>query len=627
MKLNIQNKAILKSLDGEYKKFGKKVKSAVFAHCKGEDAVNDTLCDMFGMLADAQNEGRPLADLIPDEDQTIRDTVACLPIKKIPHTGLIFGILSALLAAAGMALLLWYFLAPMPVGDIRYIRYSSEDGGRIYWSNLPNATRYEVDIDFGSEVTETENCELYLTLDEGWHRVRVTAYGEGRYSKSVYTMERIFVEYPTIAGGISDFKGSSYRMFEDENYAPFLEIDSRDYFEANSQNYVVSFTPEISFYGKYLTHDGWKVHSLTVGGLVTDCDNAEGEIQFIKGNTYSFTLSGEYDIRLIMNIGLLKAYGLPEEDGEYACGPGWEMLFSLDGTEDSSVYADSRSNENLRFAAYDTYDLADKFEFGFSKELYYNVSTAFRERYRLGENTNISSRPIYLLVQNDSSSSQYLHLEEQKAVMATDSRGVFEVKAGYTVIELNNADYESGYDFVMYGEDHMYDSDDFIKAKAVVPVKYTDGSTGVRTDELLTGGEDEYFINIDYIAGTKIVVLSPNDRKFAYSAVCRYTGREDNYIDVYDFFDDGGSDTLQLVLKPGITEIYGGMWYSTNNQGVSFIDCIFVQTVNEGDKINFIGEGSGGSTAAFIIDGYLINLSDNDIVLEAKNTSFSPNNV
>ena len=41
MKLNRQNKAILKSLDGEYKKFGNKVKSAVFAHCKGEDAVND----------------------------------------------------------------------------------------------------------------------------------------------------------------------------------------------------------------------------------------------------------------------------------------------------------------------------------------------------------------------------------------------------------------------------------------------------------------------------------------------------------------------------------------------------------------------------------------------------------
>ena len=51
MKLNRQNKAILKSLDGEYKKFGKKVKSAVFAHCKGEDAVNDTLCDMFGIPA------------------------------------------------------------------------------------------------------------------------------------------------------------------------------------------------------------------------------------------------------------------------------------------------------------------------------------------------------------------------------------------------------------------------------------------------------------------------------------------------------------------------------------------------------------------------------------------------
>ncbi len=624
MKLNKQNKTIYGSLDGEYKKFGRKIKSTVFSHCKGEEAVNDTLYDVFVMLADARTDGRPLSDVIPDQDRTIRDTVACLPIKKIPHTGLIFGILSALLAAAGIAVLLWYFIAPVPVGDIKYIRYSSEDGGRIYWSDLPNATIYEVDIDFGDETAKTENCELFLTLDEGRHRVKVTAYGEGKYSEPVTYYDNIIVEYPAIAGGICDFIGSSYRMSEDDNYAPFLEIDSRDYFEANSQNYVISFTPEITFYGKYLTHDGWKVHSLTAGGLVTVCDNDEGEIQFIKGNTYSFTLSGEYDIRLIMNIGLLKAYGLPEKDGEYAC-PGGETLFSLDGTEEDTVYADSRSNENLRFAAYDKFDLADKFEFGFSKELFCNVNTAFGERHRLDEQSGVSSRPVYLVVQNDSASSQYLHLEEQQAITA-DSRGVFEVKDGYTVIELNNADFENGCDFVMYGE-HVYGSDDFVKANAIVPVTYTDGSTGVRTNELLTGGKDELFAKTDYIAGTKIIILSQNDRKFAYSAINIIPSREENYVGVYDFFDDGGSDTLQLVLKPGITEIGGAMWYSSVDQKVSFIDCMFVQTVDKGDEFEFLGEGSSSSTAAFIIDGYLINFGDSDVVLEAKNMSFSPQNV
>lgn len=253
-----------------------------------------------------------------------------------------------------------------------------------------------------------------------------------------------------------------------------------------------------------------------------------------------------------------------------------------------------------------------------------NVNTAFREWHRFDETGGISYSPTYLLVKNDSDDEQYLHLAEQQAVTA-DSRGIIEVGAGYTVIELNNADYKN-HDFVMYADDIRY-SDDFVKINALVPVTYTDGSTGVREQELLAVNKGECFINTDYVAGTKIVVLSQTDRKFAYAAVNIFNGSEENYIDVYDFFDEGGSDTLQLVLKPGITRIYGAMWYSSADQKVSYIDCMFVQTVNEGDAFDFIGSGDGGTTAAFIIDGYLINLGGGDIVLEAKNASFDPRSI
>lgn len=624
MRLSRENRAILKSLGGEYKKFGKRLKSAVFSHCKGDDEINDCLGDMLGGLSEAQEAGRPLADVIPDEAKTIHETVVCLPLKKIPHTGLIFGLLSAALAAMCIAALLWYFLAPLPVGDISYIRYSSEDGGRIYWNDLPNAARYEVEIDFGDKVTETKDSELFLTLDAGGHRVKVTAYGEGRYSEPVTYHEHIDVVYPIIEGGISDFISVSADTLDDDNYSHFLQIYSRNYFSATTNNYVVTFTPEITFYGKYFLYNGWTVHSLTVGGLATDAGAENGEMQFIEGLTYTFTLSGKNGPALLMNIGLLKAYGLPVEDGEYNRCQSGETLFSLSGTESGAVYADSRHNENLRFAAYDKSELTDRFESGFGKELYHNVNTAFRERHRFDETGGISYSPAYLLVKNDSDNEQYLHLAEQQAVTA-DSRGIIEVGAGYTVIELNNADYKN-HDFVMYADDIRY-SDDFVKINALVPVTYTDGSTGVREQELLAVNKGECFIDIDYVAGTKIVVLSQTDRKFAYAAVNIFNGSEENYIDVYDFFDDGGSATLQFVLKPGITRICGGIWYSSADQKVSHIDCMFVQTVNEGDAFDFIGGGDGGTTAALIIDGYLINLGGGDIVLEAKNASFDPRSI
>ena len=231
MKLNRQNKAILKSLDGEYKKFGNKVKSAVFSHCKGEDAVNDTLCDMFGMLAEAQREGRPLGDVIPDESKTIRDTVACLPLKKVPHTRLIWGIFAGVVAAAAIAAFLWSVFAPLPVGDLYFIRYDMERG-RIYWNDVSYATRFDVKIDH-HRAEETDYGYYYATLGEGEHKITVTAYGEGRHSKPVTYTDYIFVDYPSIAGGICDFEYTYGTLLEEEDFSPFLQIKSSDYFDEN----------------------------------------------------------------------------------------------------------------------------------------------------------------------------------------------------------------------------------------------------------------------------------------------------------------------------------------------------------------------------------------------------------
>ena len=63
--LNRENRAILKTLTGEYKRFAKKLSSAVFTRCEGSRAINENLSEMFLMLKAAQDEGLPFSEAVP----------------------------------------------------------------------------------------------------------------------------------------------------------------------------------------------------------------------------------------------------------------------------------------------------------------------------------------------------------------------------------------------------------------------------------------------------------------------------------------------------------------------------------------------------------------------------------
>ena len=80
--LNKENRKILKTLSGEYHAFALKLKQEVFSRCSDWKAINENLYDMLEMLRSAQEEKRTFSEVIPDPDQTIKETVLCFPAKR-----------------------------------------------------------------------------------------------------------------------------------------------------------------------------------------------------------------------------------------------------------------------------------------------------------------------------------------------------------------------------------------------------------------------------------------------------------------------------------------------------------------------------------------------------------------
>ena len=63
--LDKRNQKLYKSLRGEYRKYARRLKVTLLDCCKGKDEINETLGDVFSMLAEAQGAGRDFADVIP----------------------------------------------------------------------------------------------------------------------------------------------------------------------------------------------------------------------------------------------------------------------------------------------------------------------------------------------------------------------------------------------------------------------------------------------------------------------------------------------------------------------------------------------------------------------------------
>lgn len=141
--LDKRNQKLYKSLRGEYRKYARRLKATLLDCCKGKDEINETLGDVFSMLAEAQGAGRDFADVIPDPAASIRETALCFPARTMRRNTafvLLLAGLAVLLCACGITI---HLTSPIELDAVHDIDYDTEQ--RIAsWEPVPHATEYQV---------------------------------------------------------------------------------------------------------------------------------------------------------------------------------------------------------------------------------------------------------------------------------------------------------------------------------------------------------------------------------------------------------------------------------------------------------------------------------------------------
>ena len=180
--LDKRNQKLYKSLRGEYRKYARQLKNTLFNCCQGSDAVNESLTDVFSMLAEAQEEGRPFEEIIPDPAASIRETALCFPARRTRlHTVVILILTALLVIAAGTAVGLELTRpirldAPSPQFDAANFT--------VYWQPVEHATKYEVSVN-STFLGSTEGTAYALDEDDYANmdelNITVTARAGGRY--------------------------------------------------------------------------------------------------------------------------------------------------------------------------------------------------------------------------------------------------------------------------------------------------------------------------------------------------------------------------------------------------------------------------------------------------------------
>lgn len=180
--LDKRNQKLYKSLRGEYRRYARRLKATLLDCCKGKDEINETLGDVFSMLAEAQGAGRDFADVIPDPAASIRETALCFPARKTRlHTVVILILVALLVIVAGTAVGLELTRpvrldAPSPQFDASNFT--------VYWQPVEHAAEYEVSVN-STFLGSTEGTAYALDEDDYANmdelRITVTARAGGRY--------------------------------------------------------------------------------------------------------------------------------------------------------------------------------------------------------------------------------------------------------------------------------------------------------------------------------------------------------------------------------------------------------------------------------------------------------------
>lgn len=183
--LDRENQKLYDSLKGDYKIYAWQLLNALFSGCRPRRAINASLSDIFAMLADAQHEGRPFPQVIPDPRASIRETVACFPAKKIRR-----GTLTALICAAVLLLLAAILAATLtPIRLAQPVVSFDEEHLQLSWQAVPHAQGYEVYAD-DEFLGSTQETQFSLPVEYAQRQTiyfSVTATGKGRWRAAAGT--------------------------------------------------------------------------------------------------------------------------------------------------------------------------------------------------------------------------------------------------------------------------------------------------------------------------------------------------------------------------------------------------------------------------------------------------------
>lgn len=281
--LNKTNRKLYRSLRGEYKRYARRLKDTLFDCCRGKAAVNDSLSDVFTMLAEAQGAHRAFADVIPDPHASIRETALCFPACRMRrNTAVILCLCAALVLLAGSA------VAIELSGDVwlsQPIPYYDAEQNIVYWQPVEHAQGYKISVN-GSEVGTTDKTIFRLEGDipEEYIVIQVTATAGGRYRESSG-----FVDYlPIVQEEHSVNRSFSLsQLFSDGGTATFA------YPAGIYENIRIEITPEVN---AYVRPEG-TVLGLYKGSLETDTEDLG---QPLAANEYVL-LRAEADYLLLLD--------------------------------------------------------------------------------------------------------------------------------------------------------------------------------------------------------------------------------------------------------------------------------------------------------------------------------------
>lgn len=278
--LNRENRAVLKALHGDYKKFAKRLASSAFARCEGNQAINENLAEMFSLLKNAQEQDKPFEKTIPEPETTIRETLLCFPPKQTWRIALVWAFTALFIICAAIGSVLLYLkLAKQTedpkhtLGEIRYVNYYAESS-MIEWQQLNYVKYYKV---YAIDPETEEMWYLGQKSSNILHLEAIDRYHIGDFFDKAFAAKRNSIDIKIFAKS------------ERENFCDY-ETQIPMYFEIPT---IEGYTNHYITYGDYSYADGWeKFVSVRWLPYLTGMWMHYGQI---KLTTYDYNFYGRID--------------------------------------------------------------------------------------------------------------------------------------------------------------------------------------------------------------------------------------------------------------------------------------------------------------------------------------------